>query len=187
MLIISISPLKMAILNLGHGEVEVSILDPFPVGQEVYYNEYIRFDNMEFSHSKAVERNIACEKGDEFAFEVRLKKGFDFAGYDTVAAKYSFGEKPAIFKKLFFPRQADHEGGIKQDLVYWITNDSLATFRTTQPNIINASKNPIFQNTTPGTDYESQIEGRDLKCTQYNSRSPVAGKVDSLWPKEYCC
>jgi hypothetical protein len=115
---------KMAILESAEGSIEVRIHKD-PLTEEAdYYAEHVKLSDRERKVVTNTDRYIPCQEDEKYGIEIRLKEGFDFGNYTIARAKFQASASNIVIKAIDYPRPADHEGGIKEDLVFYIRTAS---------------------------------------------------------------
>lgn len=114
----------MAILESSEGSIEVRIhKDPLTEKAD-YYAEHVELSDRERKGATNANRYIPCREDEKYGIEIRLKEGFDFGDYTVARAKFQAGASNTVVKAINYPRPANHEGGIKEDLVFYIRTAS---------------------------------------------------------------
>lgn len=114
----------MAILESAEGSIEVRIHKD-PLTEEAdYYVEHVKLSNRERKDVTNTDRYIPCRQDEKYGIEIRLKEGFDFGDYTVARAKFQTVASNTVIKAIDYPRPAGHEGGIKEDLVFYIRTAS---------------------------------------------------------------
>lgn len=114
----------MAILESEEGSIEVRIHKD-PLTEEAdYYAEHVKLSERNQKGATNTDRYIPCQEDEKYGIEIRLKEGFDFGDYTVVRAKFQTAASNRVIKAIDYPRPADYEGGIKEDLVFYIRTAS---------------------------------------------------------------
>ena len=115
----------MAILESAEGSIEVRIYkDPLTEDAD-YYAEHVKLSDRERKGDTNTDRYIPCQEDEKYGIEVRLKEGFDFGDYTIARAKFQTGASNTVIKAIDYRKPADHEGGIKEDIVLYIRTASV--------------------------------------------------------------